>query len=216
GKGLYIGAHAGYMSGSARAAAYQLVYSGINPQPPGDKVLGDFTGKSAGLQAGFNYQFANNLVVGLEGDFAWTDAGYDTNTYLERRELAGFTADVNWMAMARARVGVAVDRLFVYGAAGVAAADVDASEFLILKSRTGEVTSNTHYRDNQTMTGWTVGAGVEYALNRNWTLKGEYNFINLDRGTFTSESETSGLATTRSWRGDLDIDQVRVGVNYKC
>jgi hemoglobin/transferrin/lactoferrin receptor protein len=213
--GLYIGANAGYMSGSAKAADYQLVYSGINPQQPGDKTLGDFTGKSGGVQAGFNYQFANNLVVGLEGDFAWTDASYNTDTYLARREMTGFTAEVNWMAMARARVGVAVDRLFVYGAAGFAAADVDASEFLILKSRAGEVTSSSYYSDNQTMTGWTVGAGVEYAMTRNWTLKGEYNFVNLDRGSFTNESQLGDLTATRTWRGDLDIDQVRVGVNYK-
>ena len=213
--GLYLGANAAYMSGSAKVADYQLVYSGMNPQPPGDKTMGDFTGKAAGVQAGFNYQFANSLVVGLEGDFAWTDAGYDTDIRVERRELAGFTADVNWMAMARARVGVAMDRLFVYGAAGLAAADVDASESLILKSRTGEVTSSTRYRDNQTMTGWTVGAGVEYAMTRNWTLKGEYNFVNLDRGTFTNETALGNMTATRSWRGDLDIDTVRLGVNYK-
>jgi hemoglobin/transferrin/lactoferrin receptor protein len=211
--GLYLGANAAYMSGAARAADFVQYTQGFTPPAPNDQVLGDFTGKSAGIQAGFNYQFANDLVLGLEGDFSWTDASYTKAQYDGRWDAYGFTADVNWMATVRAKAGVAVDRLFVYGSAGLTAADVDQSYFYTTKEVGSS--STAYYGDSKRMTGWTVGAGVEYAMTRNWTLKGEYNFVNLDRGAFENESESFGSTRVRSWRGDLDIDQVRVGVNYK-
>jgi len=33
-------------------------------------------------------------------------------------------------------------------------------------------------------TGWTAGAGGEYALSRNWTLRAEYLYVNLGRNSF--------------------------------
>lgn len=213
--GLYLGANAAYMSGTTRAGDFVQYTKGATPPTPNDQVLGDFTGKSAGIQAGFNYQFGNHLVVGLEGDFSWTDAGYTKAQIDGRWDASGFTANVNWMASARAKAGVAMDRLFVYGSAGLTAADVDQSYFYTIKNPSAGTSVTDTYGDSKRMTGWTVGAGVEYAMTRNWTLKGEYNFVNLDRGTFTNEADSYGSTRVRSWRGDLDIDQVRVGVNYK-
>jgi outer membrane immunogenic protein len=32
-----------------------------------------------------------------------------------------------------------------------------------------------------TRSGWTIGAGVEYALQRNWSLFAEYNYLDFGR-----------------------------------
>jgi outer membrane immunogenic protein len=53
--------------------------------------------------------------------------------------------------------------------------------------------------------GWTVGAGVEYALTQNWTAKVEYSYANF--GTRTLAAPLCCTART-------DIHTVKLGVNY--
>ena len=59
---------------------------------------------------------------------------------------------------------------------------------------------------NDTLTGWTVGGGVEYMLNPNWTMKVEYlHFDFADSNTWNDIQFT---------HGDLTIDTVKLGFNY--
>lgn len=211
--GIYVGGNASILNGGAKAADFQEVRSGLSPQPPRDRTLDEFTGRAAGLQAGYNHQFGKHFVAGIEGDFSWADLGYNSDLYNGRWDQYGFEADTNWMASIKLRGGVALDRLFIYGTAGLAVADVDAAYVYTTKTSTSSVTDI--YGDKQRLSGWTVGAGIEYALTRNWTLKGEYNLVSLEKGTFKNQSESFGSTVTRTWRNDLDLDSVRVGVNYK-
>ena len=59
----------------------------------------------------------------------------------------------NWLATVRGRAGYAFDRVLVYGTAGAAFGDVRANF-------SNDPVSST------TEPGWTVGAGVEFALRR--------------------------------------------------
>jgi len=71
--------------------------------------------------------------------------------------------------------------------------------------------------------GWTAGAGVEYALWNNLTLKVEYLFVNLGRGDTTnvvavSPGEVSPPATPSSFTGAFgtpNFQVVRGGGNWK-
>ena len=60
---------------------------------------------------------------------------------------------------------------------------------------------------NNTLTGWTVGGGVEYMLNPNWTVKAEY--LHFDLGNVNNT--WNDIQVTH---GDLTIDTVKLGVNY--
>jgi opacity protein-like surface antigen len=48
---------------------------------------------------------------------------------------------------------------------------------------------------NNTNSGWLVGAGIEWALASNWSVKIEYDYLGLNSQTFTAPVETSPLAT---------------------
>ena len=61
-------------------------------------------------------------------------------------------------------------------------------------------------------TGWTGGAGVEYALSQNWTAKLEYDYLG-----FGSESLNLATPTTLSYttNASLNVQEVKAGINYK-
>lgn len=65
-------------------------------------------------------------------------------------------------------------------------------------------------------TGWTAGAGVEYALSKEWTIKAEYLYVNF--GSVTAPGTVGGplgYASALSTSNDLTAQIARVGVNYK-
>jgi outer membrane immunogenic protein len=61
-------------------------------------------------------------------------------------------------------------------------------------------------------TGWTAGAGVEYALAQNWTAKLEYDYLG-----FGSESENLSTPTPTVYptSASLNVQEVKAGINYK-
>jgi outer membrane immunogenic protein len=66
-----------------------------------------------------------------------------------------------------------------------------------------EVDAGAAGSDNDTKVGWTLGAGLEYAMFSNWSVKIEYLYADL--GTYSI--------------GGADIDYttniVRAGINYR-
>jgi outer membrane immunogenic protein len=85
--GLYLGANLGY--GWA------------------DADVSDKNGFVGGGQIGYNYEFDNHLVLGIEGDMDATGMEFGGN-------------DVDYMITGRGRLGYAFDRWMVYGTGGVA------------------------------------------------------------------------------------------------
>ena len=62
---------------------------------------------------------------------------------------------------------------------------------------------------DNTRTGWTVGAGIEWGISPNWTARVEYLY--LDFGTTTSVFPLSNRQQTTS----ASMNIARFGVNYK-
>ncbi|HEU6442284.1 MAG TPA: porin family protein [Microvirga sp.] len=109
---------------------------------------GDDGGFVGGAQIGYNYQIGS-FVVGLEADIQWADTDNGERVRFVPAGVPGtfipgeFDNNLSdWFGTVRARVGVAFDRVLIYGTGGLAYTD-----------------------DN---TGWTLGGGVEWALPVNW------------------------------------------------
>jgi outer membrane immunogenic protein len=67
---------------------------------------------------------------------------------------------------------------------------------------------------SQTSWGWTAGAGIEARVYDNWTIKGEYLY--LDLGSVTAQAPLLGGGATTSFTVTSDIRShvFRIGLNY--
>jgi len=158
----------------------------------------DKTGFIGGGQVGVNWQI-NALVLGLEGDFDWTNlkgSGHDS---------MGNTINTNtqWTSTATGRIGAAFDRLLVYGKGGVAFAHVNEG----LNDIFGGAASTA-----QTRTGWTAGVGLEYAFAQNWSARIEYDYLGF--GSETVNFATSSFPVYNS-NASLNVQEVKAGINFK-
>jgi opacity protein-like surface antigen len=165
----------------------------------------DVNGALLGASVGYNAQFAGIWLFGLEGDMSWSNASgnaFDIRPFNTARQSG--TKEL-WLATARIRLGVTpIEHWLAYITGGVALAEVEAEIF------NPELT----YTDRHVRGGWTAGAGVEYALTKNWSAKLEYLHIGLTDTSYF----TPAPAVTTSNRGagvPLDADIVRGGINYK-
>jgi outer membrane immunogenic protein len=116
-----------------------------------------------------------------------------------------------WLVTARGKLGWAVwDKSMVYVTGGAAWAKIDTSEFLV-----GNQTGTGHQESN-TRTGWTVGAGYEYALGYGWSIKGEYLYVRFeDYTTFTTPPFGGAGLNIAPRNNRLDENVFRAGMNYK-
>ncbi len=169
---------------------------------------GHLNGFLGGGQIGANWQW-DAVVLGIEGDFQGTA---QSNT---ESVGCGFdcvlTEDIKipWFATARARAGLAIDRVLVYGTGGVAVMDVSDT----LTAAGGGVTT-TLLDLSTTKVGWTAGAGVEVALAQNWTARVEYLFMDVNPSiTATAPSAIGGGTVTED--GTIKDSVVRAAVNFK-
>jgi outer membrane immunogenic protein len=187
--GLYIGGHAG---GGLGRSSWSDPVSGAN------NIFASGAGFVGGAQAGANLQF-NRLVLGVEGDFSY--AGLRGNG----RDSLGdsISTNTNWTSTVTGRVGAAFERLLVYGKGGVAFAR-DQNTFTDLA---GNSASNAVMR-----TGSTAGAGLEYGINKNWSAKIEYDYLNFGPQSLNFTTPTMPSYSTNA---DLNVQEIKAGVNFR-
>ena len=186
--GCYLGANGGWHRGSDQITTA----SSLNNFPPGGAAFIDGitpitynpSGATAGAQVGCNGQLGY-FVAGLEGDANWM-TGTATRTLVFGANAVGINpADFllnqtkgSFLATARARLGVAFDRVLFYATGGAAFGALRAVDTLGTFGGAAISTVNSSI----SRVGWTVGGGVEVAFWDNWTLKAEYLYVDL--GTF--------------------------------
>jgi outer membrane immunogenic protein len=219
--GFYIGANLGYtwLQGDAAYTGTPGFLAGVvgTGFAPGGFGL-DANGVIGGAQLGYNIQF-NQFVVGVEADFMFADA-QDSLTVISSAGATSLTTSastrLNWLGTVRGRVGVAFDRFLVYGTGGFAYGDVDVSGTI---SGTG-LFAGTLWSGStsSTRTGWTLGAGVEWAFSPNITARLEYLYYDLGDVNVSVAPQTAAAAATgvfATQRHEIDGHLVRAGVNFR-
>lgn len=179
--GFYVGINAGYAWGSADWSGGAGNFS---TDPDGYLVGGTF---------GYNLQ-TGNWVWGIEADIAYADV----NSSGDASNCATCNFDMDWFGTVRGRIGYAGwGNWMPYFTGGGAFGGVK--------------TSTAAGNSGDTLMGWTLGAGVEYAFAGNWSAKLEYLYVDL--GTASCAAATCGTAT------DINVDYttniVRAGINYR-
>lgn len=152
----------------------------------------DAKGGFGGGQIGYNVQ-TGTLVLGIEGDIAGGDISQTVNgTMFGLPFTTAFTNDA--LASIRGRAGLAYNTWLFYGTVGGGWAH---------NKITGNIGS-VPFSSDAWLSGWSAGAGMEWALAPNWSAKFEY----LHYGLGTANS----FGTVPS--GKIDIDTLKIGINY--
>ncbi len=158
-------------------------------------VLGSLLGANGG------FGFGTGGVIGIEGDVDGTSA---RAAYL--LPVTGVTdnARENIQGSVRGRLGIAFDRVLLYGTGGVAFGGLQNNYF---NPATGAIDSLS-----RTRVGYTVGGGVEYAFTNNLSVRVEYRYT--DFGRFSDNlTNTTGGAVNVSHRETNN--RVQAGFSYK-
>lgn len=188
--GGYVGLQAGYAWGDST-----LDFDGTDYIVPLDPE-----GFLGGVYAGYNYQFASNIVLGAEADFQFSAADSSDvlgifNGGVDPRFR--YYSDQKWNASLRARLGYAVDRFLPFVTAGVAFAEYEHGEALAQP-----------FSETDTYTGWTIGGGADYAVTDNFVVRAEYRYSDFGSESFEPLGWTAHDV-------ELSTHDVRLGVAYK-
>jgi outer membrane immunogenic protein len=182
--GFYIGVNGGYGWGEFPNNAAAVLGFPVD--------LGDAGGGLVGGTLGYNWQFGH-VVAGLETDIDWANIS-DTDP----AAVTGTKATLSYLGTVRARLGYAFDRALLYATGGFAYGGGT------VKSFTPPVGSA-----DQTTVGWTVGAGIEYAIWHNLSAKIEYRYTDLGKATIRLP------APAPAFKGGYRGSQVIAGINYR-
>ena len=211
--GAYVGVHGGYRWSDAHLGtrAYTLnnpvdLDPAVAPRSETYRLDGDI----AGIQGGYNLQLPGGWVVGVEGDASW-GSGDDSKTRTIMIDGVAYSlvsrAELSRQGTVRARFGFASGPWLFYGTAGVAFAEFNWRETF---SRAGVFSIGVSQSDVRN--GWAVGAGAEWAVTRNWIVRGEY--LHEDFGSFTVPLAAALPAGTRG-NMNLDAHKLRMAISYK-
>ena len=153
----------------------------------------DAKGVLGGGQIGYNYQIGN-FVLGIEGDGAFANISQSAAGVAFGNPVSATFKD-DALASLRGRFGIAVKDILFYGTAGGGWGQSQIS---------GSTLAGANVSGKTWQTGWSAGAGIEYAFVPSWSIKLEYLHYALGSATF------AGVLNS----GNLEIETVKVGVNY--
>jgi opacity protein-like surface antigen len=219
--GAFLGVQGGYGFGRMDRSTF------IDPASSA-AAAHDLTGWLGGFAGGVNVQ-SGVFVFGVEGEWMWTGLRGGRSFTAPDHTFGGtvvnnLNSSIDWLAIASAKAGFVVgDRLLVYGKGGLAIASErhSAAGTETFPAPNPDVfTSATSGR--AVHSGVAVGAGAEYALGGNWSIKGEYNYIRMiaqqhtDTGfvTITSVPPDQGNIAPGFDKVGQDLHLLKLGVNY--
>jgi len=204
--GCYVGGNVGGGWGSKE----------LTDVPPNGMLMGwlseNISGFLGGGQIGCNYQFAKNWVIGLEGDLSGADIRGNASGAFGLTTTT-FSAQTAVISTVVARFGYSWDRWLMYVKGGAAWA---ADEYQATNSYWGS------YNAAETRSGWTLGAGLEWAFADHWSARLEYNLYDFGSRTLqfvyvpgTGTPAGGGALPVSPENVNQQIQALTVGLNYR-
>lgn len=217
--GFYLGAHIGYGWGESDVDTSLLPSPALFGAAPFNQGH-DADGFVGGLQLGYNWQVGPSWLWGVEADVSWTDINGSSSVGPLPLFGGGFdpgssqlvTTDLNWFATLRLRAGFLVSpALLVYATGGLAVGDVEQTAITDYVGPAFLYPGST----SETRTGWTAGAGLEWAFAPRWSAKIEWLYYDLGDQTIVANPVAPNPPFQVSTNHDLTGNIARFGINYK-
>lgn len=198
--GAYIGLHGGYGWAKGDASYADGDFNEECGFGYGCAVGLDPDGAFGGAQAGYQYQFSNGIVLGVEGDWSFASLHDSGEGYWDDGDqYTHVDLKIKQMATIQARLGYAMGRWLPFATLGWGWAEVEREAF-------NDQFLNPPSRDTNWHDGWTAGVGAEYAIDDKWSVKGEYRYFDGGDQNYLGFAGGTDI--------DLTVHTVRFGVNY--
>ena len=123
---------------------------------------------------------------------------------------------LTWLGTVRARIGYLLrDDFMLYGTAGLAYGNLTASggSYYNLSDLNPEFVALGQY--NNTDIGWTAGAGLEFAIAKNWSLKAEWLYVGFGNKSYGISPIPFADAYGFNATVNNDTQLIRTGINYR-
>jgi outer membrane immunogenic protein len=219
--GCYIGGTAGWYHSKSDFAG--IPTGAWTTAPALDVAI--LTGVSAGSfskdgfigggEVGCNIVADNRFLFGIEFDLSdWRPNSSSAVTVAGPVAATTITAttsvNASWLATFRPRFGVTYDHWLFFVSGGFALSNMTFSQSVFF-SATGSTQAGTN---TGTIVGWTGGGGIEYAVTNNWSIKGEYLYVDLGHQNL-NEFNPAFPTFTQFAFNDIKISIARFGLNYR-
>jgi outer membrane immunogenic protein len=179
-----------------------------------------------GGQIGYNWQ-VGWAVLGVQADAHWADLNGSGNCFA--LAITNCNAKVDSFGSVTARVGGTIDRALLYAKGGWAwensSSDINilgiGATNVLGGAIPGGVNLNLASSVSEDRSGWTWGAGVEYAFASNWSGFLEYNYYDFGKKTqnYLFSVSVPAVPANVSIPIPTDLNEqfhvVKAGVNYR-
>lgn len=214
--GFYAGVNAGYGGDVLREYATLLSPAGHTPGVGLTTYAADRTGGFVGGgQVGYNHHLSQHFVLGVETDAQWSGITAQNESGVLETGYGGVSNNnrttLNWFGTTRVRFGFAQREMLAYLTGGVAYGEM---EHRAMQGQDGGLFGNAAAH---TRAGWAAGAGADYAMTADLSLRAEYLYVSLAGlsgsayGFVFPGAPLMGQFST----GSVTNNIMRVGVNWK-
>ena len=179
---------------------------------------------NGGFALGFQQQF-DSFIIGFEGDWTYSSLEFSKNNpdvMLSNNDGTSFDisgsainaggsnfqtkAKLDWIGTIRPRIGyLVIPELAIYGTGGFAYGQINTS---ISEDKLFTAASNGKASD--IAVGWSIGAGAEYKLTSDLSIRGEYLFVNLTANGISMPF--AGIKTTQNV--EFNVHLAKLGIIY--
>jgi len=218
--GGYFGLSAGGFKGKTRWTTTQLGPDGAATCPPGcqsstEAQLGDANGGQAGAFLGWNWLFANHLLIGLETGAGSTNSRGSLNYtpgWIDSPPSDEITATYEYNGGAAARLGLVAGPIMIYGIAGPWWQKVSV-RYNCGTAATSWCLGPQSERKADVLRGWMAGGGLEWRVASRWSTRLDYRYAKYEDKDYSF----FGNSTTDSVFARISAKTytVSLGVSYR-
>lgn len=177
----------------------------------GEDDDGGFVG---GAHVGYDMQFGS-FLVGAVADATYINADFASEITSSGAPISGIYQNIDFVGTARARAGFALDRALVYGTGGLAVAGVDTDFDTIIDPALLPGSSLSEDAED-TLVGYAVGGGLDYAVTDQISIGGQYLYTRFDDADATQTFSNPGDADLSVKTDDrIDFNRIEATLSYR-
>jgi outer membrane immunogenic protein len=230
--GCFIGAHWGWGFGKKDVDETEVdnILSGFIVETFRTSGTVDTSGPLFGGQVGCDYEFGvgkgfgpGGFVIGIQGDIAAADInGFEQDPFLasfndDRSALLRVKEDT--IASVTGRIGFVLPAQVLWYFRGGGAWTHDRWDLALAAQNRDTFAGLGANVFTQSRSGWTVGAGVEWAFLPNWSAFVEWDHYDFGTKNLVSNTDCfitcAVFAQTQSIETKQRVETVKIGVNYR-